>query len=99
MPGLMMTLTVPGEAPTIAEAARHLGVAESALDHHFGVVAVDPRHGIYTVLVDEKVAGALGAGPSGPFANPRIEPYGPPAVSGHVPVPAKPARRRHRADG
>jgi hypothetical protein len=98
MPGLMMTLTVPGEAPTLAEAAKHLGVAESALDRHFGVVAVDPRHGIYTVLVDEKVAGTLAAGPAGPFANPRIQPYGPPAVNAAAPAAAKPARRHRRTD-
>jgi hypothetical protein len=102
MPGLMMTVTVPGNAPSLAEAAQLLGVAEAALDHTFGVVAVDPRHGVYTVLVDDKVASTIAAGPAGPFSNPRIEPYGPPSVNGHAPsVKRAPARQRRarRTDG
>jgi hypothetical protein len=55
-------------------------VDPAGFDADFGVVPVDPRNHTYAVLVDAPTAERLGAesGTSGPFANPRIEPFGPP---------------------
>jgi len=96
MPGMMMTVTVPGDPPTLAEVGRLLGVDVAALDRTFGVVAIDPSAGRYTVLVDDKVAGARPPSAAGPFANPRIEPMGPP-VTGGASRPAT-TRRTRRSD-
>lgn len=86
MPGMMVQFRHDGPAPSLAEAARLLGVEASKLDPEFGVVATDPDAGLYTVLVDPEVADAVrkrlaerGAGEAeGVFSNPRIEPFGPP---------------------
>ena len=96
MPGMMMTVTVPGDPPTLADVSRLLGVAVAALDRTFGVVAIDPKAGLYTVLVDETVAGARAPGTSGPFANPRIEPMGPPTADGRARSTS--SRRARRSD-
>ena len=77
---VMMTVELPPEAATLAEAAKRLGLAEEALDPEHGIVPVDPDNGLYSVLVEEsKSESAAGrAGVHGPFSNPRIEPFGPP---------------------
>jgi hypothetical protein len=45
------------------------------------VVCLSPEERLYAVLVEVDVAAKLGgaAGVKGPFANPRIEPFGPAA--------------------
>jgi len=56
------------------------------IDPDFGVIATDPDEGLYTVLVDaratnrvETVLATRRPDPAeGIFANPRIEPFGPP---------------------
>jgi len=76
----MLTLTLePGEA-TLEAAARKLGLEERELDPDFGVVEIDPAAHRYTVLVDEGAAEQASRVPGveGPYANPRIEPFGPP---------------------
>jgi hypothetical protein len=75
----LMTLTVPGGAPSLAEAAKRLHVDLSDMDATFGVVPVDPDHGLYAVQVR---AGRTrkqteGAGYQGPWSNPTIAPFGP----------------------
>jgi len=80
VPMALMTVTIPGESPGIARAAEALGVAPDALDTAFGVVAIDPSRHLYAVQVREDAlppAGKNAKGFKGPFANPRIEPYGP----------------------
>jgi hypothetical protein len=76
----MLTLALdPGEA-TLEAAARKLGLEEGELDPDFGVVEIDPAAHKYTVLVDESAAQRASRAPGveGPYANPRIEPFGPP---------------------
>ena len=76
----MLTLALdPGEA-TLGAAARKLGLEEGELDPDFGVVEIDPAAHKYTVLVDESAAERASRVPGveGPYANPRIEPFGPP---------------------
>jgi hypothetical protein len=78
----LMTITEQGSgAPTLAEAAKQLGVAESDLDATFGVVPIDPARGMYAVQVrTDKLPKRSGQGESdyrGPWSNPKIEPFGP----------------------
>jgi hypothetical protein len=77
----MLTLTLDPAEATAEGVRRKLGLDEGALDTDFGVVAVDPDHHRYAVMVDEEVAARVGGtrGVEGPFANPPIEPFGPPS--------------------
>jgi hypothetical protein len=79
----MVLMTVHGQngAPSLAEAARELGVSVADVDDKFGVVPIDPEKKLYAVQVKESsVAGSkTGSGEQyrGPFSNPRIAPFGP----------------------
>jgi len=77
---LLLTCQLTTDEPTIEDAALSLDVDASAIDGGFGVVLIDPTDGRYAVMVDERaVQRALGRdGVEGPFANPKIEPLGPP---------------------
>lgn len=75
----LMTVEISGE-PVLSAAADALGVPVSAIDAAFGVVAIDPERNLYAVQVREDALppdAASAQGVSGPFANPRIEPFGP----------------------
>jgi hypothetical protein len=78
---LMLTLTLDPAEATVEGVRRKLGLDEEALDSDFGVVAVDPDNHRYAVMVDDEVAARVAGtrGVEGPFANPRIEPFGPPS--------------------
>lgn len=79
MPHVLMTVELPGAA-SIDAAAERLGVAPGDLDRDFGVIAIDPEQHLYSVMVDERASAAAAERPgiAGPFANPKIEPFGPP---------------------
>jgi hypothetical protein len=83
-----MTVRSKDGPPTIEDAARQLGVPVVAVDRVFGVVTIDPKQGLYSVQVDaaQLPADASSDDFSGPFSNPRIEPFGPPR---DVPPPGK----------
>lgn len=73
----------PTGTPTLAAAARKLGVAASKLDSGYGVVPVDLAAGLYAVKLDKSeaknAAERLGeGGPEGIYSDPKIEPFGPP---------------------
>lgn len=77
-----MTVECPDGVPSVAAAAQQLGVQAGDLDPDFGVVLVDPRRHLYSVLVraDRLPASSPGDGDEdfhGPYANPRIAPFGP----------------------
>jgi hypothetical protein len=79
--GMLYTVESPTGHPTLAEAASKLNVQLSALDHAFGVVAIDPVRHLYAVQTRTDAANAphpASAGVAGPFSNPRIEGFGPP---------------------
>ena len=79
-PMALMTVMIPGGAPGIERAAKTLGVAPGALDHRYGVVPIDPSRNLYAVQVREDAlpkSPAADGDYSGPFSNPRIEPFGP----------------------
>jgi hypothetical protein len=71
-------MTVKGRtAPSLAEAAKQLGVEEGALDQAFGVVTIDPDRGLFSVRVDaSKLSGDLDP-EKGPFSDPPIAPMRP----------------------
>jgi hypothetical protein len=77
----LMTVTVPHGKPTVAEAAKQLGVATEDVDAAFGVVPVDPDRGIYAVQVRADRLPKQPERPSsdyrGPWSNPPIAPLGP----------------------
>ena len=63
--------------PSIADAARLLGVEAAAMDRKFGVIAIDPEQGLYSVRVAaDSVEGAAGSGDKyrGPYSDPKIAP-------------------------
>ena len=77
---LMTVIEMHGK-PTLAEAAKDLGVATEDLDAAFGVVPVDPERGIYAVLVQAgrapKQTQESGRDFRGPWSDPAIMPFGP----------------------
>src|SRR5436305_15342596 len=80
---VMLTLTLDPAEASVDHVRQKLKVDEHELDPEFGVVELDPAQRRYAVLVDEQVANRVQgtSGVEGPFANPRIEPFGPPKAS------------------
>jgi hypothetical protein len=76
----MFTLTLDPAEASVEQVRRRLGLSGDELDADFGVVELDPAQHRYAVLVDEEAAARVEGMPGveGPFANPRIEPFGPP---------------------
>ena len=77
---VMVTLKLDPEQASPAAVRRLLGLEQGAVDESFGVVNISPAEHLYTILVDEATAARVrGAEPvRGVYANPRIEPFGPP---------------------
>lgn len=75
-----LTVRLGPEPPALDDVARRMGLRPDQLDRDFGVVLIDPARHLYAVLADEDAAaGAAGTeGVRGPYADPRIEPLGPP---------------------
>ncbi|WP_214317164.1 hypothetical protein [Nonomuraea sediminis] len=73
---VLITVRLPRGA-TLADAIDRLDLAEEDVDTSYGLVAVDPDEGLYALRVTDR-AGRK-AGP--PFADPKIEPFGPPRRS------------------
>jgi hypothetical protein len=80
MAKLLLTLTRDPADASLDAVKRDLGLTDEDIDDEFGVVNIDPNGHRYAILVEERAAGRVGKGPGveGPFANPRIEPFGPP---------------------
>jgi len=73
---MLLTVELPGAADLEA-AAQRLAVPVAKLDAQFGVVPVDPDNHLYSVMVEDDAAPGASArsGVSGPYSNPRIEPF------------------------
>ncbi len=80
MSKLMLTVKVDPERATLDGIRQRLGVGEDEIDSDFGVVNIDPEEDLYAIMVDEQTAERLSDEPDvkGPYANPKIEPFGPP---------------------
>jgi hypothetical protein len=71
---------MPTSRPSLAEAARRLGVEVKDMDETFGVVVVDPARGLYAAQVRSSKAQAHKQEAdeyNGPWSNPAIAPFGP----------------------
>ncbi|MEV6985874.1 hypothetical protein AB0M95_32070 [Sphaerisporangium sp. NPDC051017] len=76
---VLVTVRLPAGA-TLEEALRRLGLTEDDADTAYGLVPLDPEQGLYALRVTEDAGRRVGqAGGGGPFADPPIEPYGPPS--------------------
>jgi len=77
----MLTLNGWTKEPTVDEVMEELGLTQEEIDREYGVQMIDPVAGDYVILVEEEAAKRVSsahADVSGPYANPRIEPFGPP---------------------
>lgn len=79
----MALMTVFGKSgpPTRSVAAEQLGIAAADINPDYGVVLIDPDKNMYAVMVraDRLPSGGEPQNPySGPFSDPRIEPFGGP---------------------
>jgi hypothetical protein len=76
----MLTLTREPSRATLESVKEDLGLSDEEVDADFGLVEIDPDAHQYAILVEapaaERAAGKEGV--EGPFANPPIEPFGPP---------------------
>ncbi|MQS14699.1 hypothetical protein F7Q99_21140 [Streptomyces kaniharaensis] len=78
---LLMTVALPRGA-TMQHALDKLGLSAEEIDQEYGLVSLDPSRGLYVLLVAESAAARIrdhgqSGEYSGPFANPKIEPFGP----------------------
>jgi hypothetical protein len=79
MPKQMMTLKLRPRDATLARICTKFNLSAADLDPEFGIVNIDPKKNLYTILVEAEVAQKLAGreGVAGPYANPRIETFGP----------------------
>ncbi|MFF0204607.1 hypothetical protein [Streptomyces sp. NPDC005017] len=78
-PYVLVTVTLPRGA-TLSDAIREYGLTADDVDETYGVVLVEPDRGTHVMMVSESAAARITGTDAarGPFANPKIEPYGPP---------------------
>ncbi|MFN8493788.1 MAG: hypothetical protein U0350_39665 [Caldilineaceae bacterium] len=86
MPNVMFQFKHQGPVPSLDEVRKLFNLKPHEVDPQFGVIATDPTEGLYTILIDPKASKRVEAAlatrahdsAEGIFANPRIEPFGPP---------------------
>jgi len=84
MAKVMFSLIWEQGEPTIEEICERYGFRSDEIDDRFGVIEIDPQDHLYTILVDSDAAQRVRGErethpPEGPYANPPIQPFGPPA--------------------
>jgi hypothetical protein len=78
---LLLTVHDQGDDVTLESLMRTLGLRAGEVDMEYGLQMIDPVAGDYVLLVDADAAARIDpalADVSGPYANPEIEPFGPP---------------------
>jgi hypothetical protein len=80
MSKVMVTVKLDPQRVSLADARELLGVDADAFDQDFGVISVNPDEDLYAVLVEQDAVADMKTDEqvSGPYSNPRIEPFGPP---------------------
>lgn len=75
-----MTVKLDPAHASVEDVIRKLDLSDGQIDRDFGVVNVDPKRQLYAVMVEAAAAERLSRRPdvAGPYANPTIEPFGPP---------------------
>ncbi|RJL31612.1 hypothetical protein [Bailinhaonella thermotolerans] len=78
-PTVLITVRLPRGA-RLRDAMDRLELDRDEVDVEYGLVPVDPDDGLYALRVTRAAAVRAGQRPDaeGPFADPRIEPFGPP---------------------
>jgi hypothetical protein len=78
----MVTIRTSGWEPTLEDVLSHSGLTPDDVDHDFGVVATYPNDHEYTIKVKASAVSKMRSSAEfqvvGEFANPPIEPFGPP---------------------
>lgn len=77
---VLLTVQMEPAPASLDEVCNRLDVSESQVDSDFGVVEIDPHQHLYAVRIDEEAVphATRAQGVEGPYADPRIEPMGPP---------------------
>jgi hypothetical protein len=78
---LLLTVHNRDQDVTLASLMRELQLRADEVDMEYGLQMIDPVAGDYVMLVDAEAAARVDAAladVSGPYANPKIEPFGPP---------------------
>lgn len=82
MTKVMMTIHAPEGSPTMQQIVSRYGLQPGEIDDEFGIVEIDPTDHSYTILVEPSAAKKIQPdgkwNTSGPFSNPKIEPFWPP---------------------
>jgi hypothetical protein len=72
--------------PSVEQICKEYGFQPQEIDPNFGIIEIDPRDGLYSIRVDQEAAlrvrkqlGEDIPDIEGPFADVRIEPFGPPS--------------------
>jgi len=73
----LATVIAQGKSPSLAFAAKQLGVEASDVDDAYGVIPLEPIRGLYAVLVraDRLQPPSEADTYHGPYANPKISPF------------------------
>ncbi|GII03635.1 hypothetical protein [Planobispora takensis] len=75
---LLVTVRLPPDA-TLTDAMESLGLSQEEVDIGYGLVSIDPAHGLYVLRVSESAARRIDpATGTGVYSDPPIEPFGPP---------------------
>jgi hypothetical protein len=76
----MLTVARDPSRASLEAIKADLGLSDEDVDASFGSVEIDPDEHHYAILVEESAIGRVRSkgGVQGPFANPPIEPFGPP---------------------
>lgn len=78
----LFTLKLRAADAIPAKVKKRLRLQKGEFDESFGVIAIDPHNDLYAVMVEEEALARLepdNERATGPFANPRIETFGPPS--------------------
>jgi len=76
---VLMTVKLDPAHASIEDVMGKLNLSDGQIDRDFGVVNIDPQRQLYTIMVDAGTAERLTGRPDvdGPYANPKIAPFGP----------------------
>jgi hypothetical protein len=79
MAKVMLTLKLDPAHASLEDVMRKLDLSDGQIDRDFGVVNVDPQRQLYAISVETAAAHLLSRRPevAGPYASPKIEPFGP----------------------
>lgn len=74
----LVTVRLDPAKTSLRDVMERYSFKEGDVDHDYGVVPLVPEEGLYAVMVEAAAVEKAGPGAEGPFANPRIEAFGPP---------------------